>query len=813
MVFLRTLKSGFRHLLSQKLNSTLHIAGLSLGMTVCLLIGLFIRFELSFDNYHPEAKRIYRINEAWKNKDEVQKHYSTPIAMVAALRESMPAIEHVALFIPVHQRIVDVSPGVRFNEKNVMITDPEFLNIFPLETVKGDARATLSKPYQALLTESTAKKYYGDEDPLGKSFRFNSKFDITVGGIIRDMPANSHLQASMILSYVADEKFIGADPNTWNYTMGSATYVVLPDNFDKNILVTHLQKLADDKINSEPGLPGFIRAGYELVPLSEIHFNAEANGSFAVPAVNRSWIWFFGVVGIAVLALACINFVNLSTAQALTRFKEVGIRKSIGAGRTNLIFQFLGEAWMLAFTSGILAIGFAQFALPYLNDLVEKGIQFDLLKSPGLLLYLTIGIFSVGLLAGLYPAWVITRHSPATSLKSNFTIQGTSSSSLLRRSLVVVQFAVSAGLLIALMLVSNQVEFVHNKDLGFNKDNVVMVKMAKDGESVIFRNELEKIPQVKGVTFSSSGPSDGGHWGTEMSLNGRDDPARRSVTIIMGDDNFYKLYDFTLLAGRYTVTADTSFRSQTLPVEKRISYCVINEEAMKVLGVDKPEDAIGKRFWSGMGNATQEVVGVVKNFNTLSLHEAIKPVLIQPYPSVYGVAGIKLVPGANVHDTMDAVETAWKSVYPDGVFSYQFLDDQINSFYQSEERIFSLFKIFSGIAMLISCLGLWGLITFIAQRRMKEISIRKVLGATTSSIVTLLSSDFIKMVLIALVVATPLVYYGIQQWLNEFAFRAPIGWTTFAIAGVITTALALITVGIQALRATFVNPASTLKSE
>jgi hypothetical protein len=281
----------------------------------------------------------------------------------------------------------------------------------------------------------------------------------------------------------------------------------------------------------------------------------------------------------------------------------------------------------------------------------------------------------------------------------------------------------------------------------------------------------------------------------------------------MGDDNFCKLYDLKLLAGRYTVTSDTSARSETLPADKRTSLCVINEEAMKVLEIDKPEDAIGKRFWAGMGNAKFEVVGVVKNFNTRSLHDPIKPLIIGPWPSVYGVVGIKLEPGSNVAETIAAIETAWKATYPDGVFRYEFLDEQIYSFYKSEERIFSLFKIFSGIAMLISCLGLWGLITFTAQRRQKEISIRKILGATTSSIVTLLSSDFIKMVLIALVVATPLVYYGVSQWLNEFAFRAPIGWTTFAIAGIITTALALITVGIQALRATFVNPASTLKAE
>jgi hypothetical protein len=430
-----------------------------------------------------------------------------------------------------------------------------------------------------------------------------------------------------------------------------------------------------------------------------------------------------------------------------------------------------------------------------------------------LLVYLATGILTVGLLAGLYPAWIITRYNPATSIRSTFNTQGENRSSWLRRSLVVVQFGVSAGLLIALMLISNQVNFIHQKELGFNRDNIVLVKTGKQGSSDVFSAELEKIPAVERFAFSTSAPSDFQHWSTQMSLTDINDPDRQQVKLLFSDHNFGPLYGFKLLAGRFPITSDTATQSRSMPEDKRITRCVVNESAMKVLKVQTPGDAIGKRFWAGQGTHNFEVVGVVSDFNTNSLHEAIKPVIISLAPEYYTQTGIKIAQGSDITGTIGSIERAWKIAYPDAVFSYEFLNDQIDSFYKSETRIYSLFKMFAGIAMLISCLGLWGLITFSAQRRLKEIGIRKVLGASASSIMVLLSREFFFMVLISLALATPLVYYGINQWLNEFAYRIPIGWQSFAVAGIISIALALITVGVQSLRATFTNPASVLKSE
>lgn len=810
---IRHFRPSIRHLMSQKVNSLVHITGLALGMTVCLLIGLFIRYETSFDRYQPFADRTYRINQIWTDNGKSSPYFATPLPMAATLRQSAAGLDHVAFAHPAYRPLIDVAPDKRFEESHVMFTDPEFLNVFHVEAVKGDPYDVLRRPYQALLTESIATKFFGSEDPIGKTFKFNSKFDITVGGVIRDLPGNTHLPATIILSYVPNQDYVDNGPDAWSYTSGTSAYVVVPEGYDLANLQAQLDRIADEHINSDPHLPKFVRAGFDIQPMSNIHFNMANSGSQWVPAINVSWLWFFGAIGIAVLALACINFVNLSTAQALARAREVGVRKAVGAGRSTLLFQFLSEAWLLAGIAGVIAVGAAELALPSMNTLLEKRITFEIMNSVGILAVLAIGIFATGLLAGLYPAWIITRFNAATSLRSSFSTQGDSGSSWLRHSLVVVQFVISAGLLISLLLISEQVNFIRNKDLGFNKDNIIMVRSGSRGESPAFNAELDKIPQVESWSYSTASPSSDQHWSTVMSKESREDPSRQPVMLVLGDENFCKLYNFKLLAGRFPIAADTNLISERLPQEKMLMKAVVNAKLVETLGFGTPEEAVGRKFWFGMGNGDIEVVGVVANFNTSSLHEDIKPTIIGQERSTYNTVGIRLHPGANIPATIAAINQAWTKAYPDGLFSYHFLDEQIGAFYQAEERIYQLFKVFSGMAMLISCLGLWGLITFAAQRRLKEIGIRKVLGASSSSVVFLLSRQFIALVMIALVVATPIVFYGISEWLSAFAFRVPIGWKPFALAGGTSMLLALLTVGVQALKAAWMNPASVLKTE
>lgn len=813
---LHNLKIVFRHLSRQKLNTSLHIIGLTFGLSVCLIIALFIRYELSFDAYHEKADRTYRVISKWTQNGKPNYHFSTPFPLANVIRTEVTGLEHVSFAHPVYTKIVEVNPQKRFIDERILAVEPEFLEIFKVETLKGDLYKTLRTPYQAALTESTAKKLFGNEDPIGKVFSFTvtDKFEFTVGALIKDFPSNTHLPASMLVSYSYSEKFLQPNLDGWTYVSGTETLIVVPENSDMKLILAQIKTIGDKHINAKENLPDF-KSELEIQPLSEVHFNNSfAGGGGWVQAVSASWLWFFGIIGIAVLVLACINFINLSTAQALTRAKEVGVRKSVGAGRFNLITQFLSEAWILTFISGIFAIALAQLAMPNINTLLDKKISFDLIQSPMLLLFILAAAIFIGLTAGIYPAWVISKFNPSLTLKAGSTSSGDHGSAWLRKSLVIAQFSISIGLLMVVLLISQQVNFLRSKNLGFSKDNVINVEIQpRINKHTLFKNELEKVKQIKDVSFATSTPSSQGHWGTIMNRTGRQDPSRKEVTLIFGDDRFCKMYDFQLLAGRFLEASDTNYVAKSVSEKDQIMKAVVNEKLIHELEFKSNEAAIGERIWIGWNSGNVEIVGVVSDFNTGPLQEVIKPALITPNARDYEQAGIKIEANSNVPETIAAIEAAWKTAYPEGIFSYKFLDEQIDSFYKAEERLFNLFKIFSGLAMFISCLGLWGLATFAAQSRTKEIGIRKVLGASVNKIVVLLSKDFLLLVLIAMVVATPLAWYGINQWLQGYAFRINISWWIFGFAGIVAVLIAVITVSFQAIKAAMSNPVESLRSE
>ncbi len=815
-MIIKNLLLSFRHLGRQKLNSSLHIIGLTLGLSVCLVIALFIRYELSFDAYHEKADRTYRVISKWTQNGKSDYHFSTPFPLANAIRTEVTGLEHVSFAHPVYTKIVEVSPLKRFIDERIMAVEPEFLEIFKVEPIKGDLYKTLRTPYQAALTQSTAKKLFGNEDPIGKTFSFTvgDKFEFTVGALIKDFPANTHLPASMLVSYSYSEKFLQPNLDGWTYVSGTETLIVVPEHANLEIIQAQLKAIVDKHINPKEDLPDF-SSDLEIQRLSEVHFNSSFSGGGEwVQAVSASWLWFFAIIGLAVLILACINFINLSTAQALTRAKEVGVRKSVGAGRFNLIAQFLSEAWILTFISGVFAVAFAQLAMPAINTLLDKNIPFDLIQSPLLLLFILGAAIFIGLTAGIYPAWVISKFNPSITLKAGSTTSGDHGSAWLRKGLVVAQFSISIGLLMVVLLISQQVNFLRSKNLGFNKDNIINVEIQpRINKHNLFRNELEKINQVKDISFATATPSNQGHWGTIMNRTGRQDPSRKEVTLIFGDDRFCKMYGFELLAGRFLEATDTNYVAKSVAEKDQIMKAVVNERLVKELTFKSNEEAIGQRIWIGWNSGNVEIVGVVSDFNTGPLKEVIKPALITPNARDYAQAGIKIEANSNVPETIAAIEAAWKTAYPEGIFSYKFLDEQIDSFYKAEERLFTLFKIFSGLAMLISCLGLWGLATFAAQSRTKEIGIRKVLGASVNKIMLLLSKDFLVLVLISLVVATPLAWYGMNKWLQNYAFRTEITWWVFGIAGVMAVMIALITVSFQAIKAAMSNPVESLRSE
>jgi putative ABC transport system permease protein len=806
------LKIAMRRLAAQKLNSAFHVIGLTLGIGVCLMITLFIRHELSFDAYHQDYERIYRVNSVWKDGERTNYTFSTPLPMAEVLRAQGTAFEKVVLAHPQGDVVVEAGPGNKFLEQRILIASPEFADVFSLHHVSGNLQETLHKPYHALLTESSARKLFGSEHALGKVFKYKNEFDVTVGGVIKNIPSNSHLKADIVMSYVPNEHYLGAGFTHWGMVSGTSTFFVLREGASIESVQKQLSALADQYINSDPNLPKHVSAAYQVQPLRDIHFEPEyGNGGPWGGAINTSWLWIFGSIGLAVLFLACINFVNLSTAQALTRCREVGVRKSVGAAKAQLILQFLSEAWLLSLVAGIFAMMIVQLFLPALNTLLEKEVRFEIFESVPMVLSVFAGVVIVGALAGMYPAWVSARFNPALALKGKGSA-GTSGAQWLRPGLVVTQFGISGALLIAVMLISDQVHFLRNKNLGYDKENVVTVPILR-GQGERLASQLEEVAQIKDFSFGSGTPTASTHWGSIMTRTDGEDANRYNLALLLTDHRFAPMYALELVSGRFHLPSDTNYIARGLPEQERVMKCVVNETLVRTLGFSTNEEAVGEKFWFGMNSGNAEIVGVVKDFNTSSLHQHITPVAMFPMPDGYGQLGIKIQAGSDLPATLAQIRRRWEKAYPDGIFEYAFLDQQIDDFYKAETRLHKVFQIFAGLAMLISCLGLWGLASFATQQRTKEIGIRKILGASVRSVVVLLSAEFILMVVIALALGFPLAYYLMNNWLANFAFHIDIGAMVFVTAGLMCIVIALVTVGFQALRVAGSNPSESLRTE
>ncbi len=808
-MLLNDLRFSLRHLSRQKLNSTLHVVGLTLGISVCLLIGLFLRYELSFDSHHKNGKRIYRVNSVWKESNKQFDLYATPIQLAEAIRSEVTGIEKVTMTRAQFQAVVEINPQKRFKQEHILIVEPEFLDIFNLEVLYGDGHSALKAPYQALLNETTAVKYFGNDDPIGKTFKYRNKFSITVGGVFRDLPSNTHLPASILLSYVQNEEFLDHG-DTWYFgdlpwtQLTASTYIVLDENVDVKNLQSQLESIADKNINSAPTLDKTVRGSFEIQPLSDIHFDTKRfRGGPWVPTVDTSWLWFFAGIGIVVLVLACINFLNLSTAQALKRFKEVGIRKTVGARKSQLVVQFLTEALIITVIATALSMVIVQITIPSLNALLVKDITFYPLDSPDLLIATLLFMVFTVLLAGLYPAWFIARFNPVVALKSGSSGMGINGSSWLRKTLVVTQFTISAGLFIAVLLIAQQAEYLRSKDLGFEKDNIISAEIGSHNRMQSFYNELMQTQGIKDVSFSRTAPISDDHWWNTISKTETSD--RQSVCAIYGDDHFYSVYGLRLLSGRIP---ERALSNNNASGERLINKVVVNEKLLKALDLGSPLEAVGKTFWWG-GNA--EISGVVADFNIEPLKYSISPALIYQDTAVYSHANIRIEPGADIPKTLATIETVWKRQFTDGVYEFKFLNSQIDSFYKTETRLYTLFRIFAGLAIFISCLGLWGLITYATQQRTKEIGIRKVLGASVNAILLLLTKESLFMICIAFMLASPLSYYLMKDWLHNFAFHINIGWETFVTTGISLVIVALLTLSIQTIKAATANPVKSLK--
>jgi putative ABC transport system permease protein len=794
-------KIAIRTLFKHKTFSFINISGVALGLTCFLLLAIYVKDELSYDRHHKNADRIYRLSRTFLSKDGTESlrlgHAAPPFGPL--IQQDFPEVEQVV-------RILDASSLVKykensFQEDNIFAAEKNLFKVFTFNVEEGSPDKALENPFSIMFSRPMAEKYFGKEDPIGKIVRLDNQLDYTVTGVFEPLPAQSHFHPSFLISFstLNDPRVYGAEGlrNNWGNNSFS-TFLLLPPGYDPLKLTKAFPAFQNKHIEQNASKYSVLN----LMKLTDIHLYShldseiEANGDI-------QYVYLFSAIAIFILMIACINYMNLATAKSATRAKEVGMRKVIGAVRSQLINQFLSESILLVFVSVILAMLLVVLCLPALNNFTQKELTINALLDPVFLaILLGITLFT-GIIAGSYPAFFMTSFQPISVLKGR--IASALKNGKLRQSLVVIQFAIAVVLIISTAVVYNQMRYIQNYKLGYSKDQVITFNMADDSatnfESI--RQRLKEDNSIKEVGRSSRIPSGRllDSWEAYVMKGDSMAPADITIKSLSVDEDFIPAYQIQMAAGR-------NF-SREYSTDKTSGF-VLNEMAVKLLGYKHPADAIGDRF--GYGEVRGQIIGVTKDYHFESLHQKVAPIAMFNQPGRLGRISVH-VAGNNLNRAISHIESVWKSRFPEIPFQYEFLDQRFGQLYAREQTQQVLFGIFAGIAIFISCLGLLGLSMFMAELRTKEIGVRKVLGASVSSIVTLLSRDFLKLVLIAIVIASPVAWYGMRNWLQDFAYHTEINWWVFAMAGIVSLTIALFTISFQSIRAALMNPVKSLRSE
>ncbi len=795
-------KVAWRHLLKHKFYSLINLSGLTIGMSCFILITLYLQYELSYDDHHEKADRIYRVIQRQEGNvfRGTDLFAVNPAPLAPALKEVFPEVEEAitindpryaneTIILAYEDRIF--SPRILYADKNIF-------NVFSIPIVEGTGGMSLEDPNSILLSRSLAKKYFGEEAPIGKSLIFNKEKLLTVRGIFEDVPENQHLKFDFILPLESYPHY-QRDKSRW-YSNNYRTYLVLREGHDPKVFEEKLLSFGKEIEARYTG--NTFGAKLLLQPARDIHLHSKANFESSATSDIR-YIYLFGSIAFIILLLAAINYMNLATARSINRSKEVGMRKVLGARKTQLVSQFLGEAFLLTGISFVLSIALVKALLPFFNNLLGKIIPFSFLGNSWFLIGMFITALLIGGLSGLYPALFLSGVSPIKAIKGRF-LNKFGQGNLLRNALIVGQFAAAVVLAISSIIVYQQLHFIQTKKLGYNRDQVVYApfyfKEINDKYETI-RNELLTHPQITEVALSNNLPIDGDNQGIVRNWEGNDEERGFGCYRHYVDYRFLDLYEIELLEGR-------AF-SPLHPIDSTDSY-LLNESAVSAIGWT-PESAIGKGFRNG------HVVGVVKDFHFQPMDLSIEPMFMMLYTAQntstkYGNISIKIGMG-ELDQTLAHIQQTFKQLVPDIPIEHHFLDESFDRLYESEHRLGQAFNIFTLLAIFIASVGLFGLISHSVVQRSKEIGIRKVLGATAGNIVQLLSKDFIKLVIMAVVLATPIAWYLMQKWLQGFAYRISIDWWVFLLTGLVALSIAFLTVSLQSLKAASVNPARTLKQE
>ncbi len=774
-----------RTLNRQKVNSFINIAGLTLGLACFILISLWARHEMSYDRFHVKKDRLFRILNAIDNRNIGA---SVSYALGPELKRKYPEIEDHCRVWPWQRSLVKYKDK-KFDEQNIYLVDPSFFTMFTFPFVKGNAKTALSDLNSLVITEDTAHRYFKEEDPIGKILhmaQFN--IDFTVTGVVQDIPSNSHLQFDL----AARVEYLGEDRiRRWREWVAPA-YVLLHPEAEEKDVEKKIAGIYEEHLDSQPNYKPVLQ------PVTKVHLYADGQPGLIVQ------VSIFLIIAVFILVMACINFMNLSTARSARRAREVGIRKVIGGQRTQIIKQFLGESLLLSYLALGLALILVQSVLPVFNTFSGK----ELSLTSGALDYLTLLVLIVtpvtGILAGSYPAFHLSAFRPADVLKSGSgRFKGRSP---FRKILVVFQFSISIGLIAATLTVSKQLQFIRDKDLGLDRQDVVLFMNNPDLNSrfTAFKNALEAESGIIHVTAAAQRPMAVGQSVT-IGWDGREDDQNFVVRYTMADYDFFETFNMEIVEGRSFSGIITSDAKEA---------CVINEALKEIIG---EESVLGKQIYFNHPEFSEpdryvSVIGVVKDFHSESLYNNIRPFIFRMYRPFNQYVFIKIDP-MNTQDTLKRIESTFNRFTPEYPFAYEFLDQSYESLYQTEKQLGQLFKVFGAFAVFISCLGLFGLASHTAEQRTKEIGIRKVFGANISSIILLLSKQFTKWVLLANVFALPVAFIMMNRWLGKFAYRVHLGWSIFLLAGFTALFVALATIGYQAVRSAMANPVDSLRFE
>jgi predicted permease len=802
------LKTAWRSLLRNKSYTAINIAGLSVGIAACLLIFLIVRFETSFDNFHTKKARIYRVVSVTKGPNGTDYDSGVPFPTVKALRLDYPEFKEATAIMKnddSHFTIGNSNSGTakKFKEDDTYLVEPQFFDIFDFSWLEGNKNA-LSEPNTVVLTQSEAERFFGNwKDAIGRVIKLEGKVNLKVTGILKNVPPNTDFPLKLLISYssmgVKQNDLWGNNQNDWISVFGSHYgFLLLPENMTVNQANADLADLVKKHKPAE-----YVKTGLQLSPLADMHYNTEVD-IFNHNAFSHQKIDVISLIGLFLLIIACVNFINLATAQAVNRSKEVGIRKVLGSNRNQLVIQFISETFIITLFAIILAAAIASASLPFFEQLLEIKLDPMFMLQPSVLLFLLGLLAGVTLLAGFYPAIVLSGFNPITALKNKINA-GKASGVNFRRALVVLQFCIAQVLVIGMLVIISQMNYFKNQPLGFVKDAVLNVDFPGDSISLkkadALRNELLQQPNISAVSYSFASPSDNNGWHSDFYWNNSNKKTDFSAQILWADREYFDLYKLKFIAGHPYPQSDT------------IRGYVINQTMLKKLGLRNPEEAIGKhiRLWDSY-KTYAEVVGVVKDFNTVSLRHAIPPVLMASSNQSYQIINIKLKT-ANMSSTLATIERLWNATFPTYMYGCQFLDKKIEGFYKVEDQLSVLYKIFAGIAIFISCLGLYGLISFMAVQRVKEVGIRKTLGASVGNIVYLFSKEFTLLIIVAFVISAPVGWYFMHQWLQGFAYKTPLGLGIFMLAVAVSVVIAWLTVGYKAVSAALANPVKSLRSE